>query len=117
MTRGARIGLFLAASIVTSVFFIDFCGFVYGCGCQSIWAGADSACNIHTHGVKHCPFCSIGLPGPVGVWALIVASQAGICFGVPGLGTVVRSIAAFAAFPVTGGILALVIGVFLGYWH
>ena len=39
-----------AAAAFTSVFFIDFCNLVYQCGCRSLWAGADAACNIHTHG-------------------------------------------------------------------
>ena len=116
MTRWPQVAPFLAAAIFTSVFFIDFCGLVYACGCRSLWAGADAACNIHNHGGKHCPWCSIGLLPSVGVWAIIVLSQAFVSFRLPGLGTTGRTVATFAAFPLTGGMLALILGLWTGYW-
>lgn len=116
MSNRGRITLFIAAAVTSSLFLIDFCNLVYACGCRSLWAGADAACNIHTHGVKHCPWCSIGLPGSVSVWAIIIASQSFICFRINRLAAVTRSLAAFAAFPVTGGLLALVVGLWTGYW-
>ena len=116
MTARARIALFTASAAVTSVFFIDFCSLVYACGCRSLWAGADAACNVHIHGVKHCPWCSIGRAGSLGVWATIITSQAVACFGLAGLSPPARCISAFAAFPLTGGVLAFLAGAWLGYW-
>lgn len=112
-----RWGVFLAAAVVTSVFFIDFCNLVYACGCRSLWAGADASCNIHTPGAKHCPWCSIGLLPSVGVWAAIVGSQAAVWFGFPRLPLLLRGFGTFAAFPVTGGILAIAVGLWTGYWR
>jgi hypothetical protein len=116
MTVRARVLLFLAAAVVTSVFFIDFCNLVYRCGCRSLWAGADAYCNIHVRGVKHCPWCSIGTAGGVAVWSAIVASQAAVCFGMTRLSLVASCIVTFSTFPLVGGVLALATGLWLGYW-
>jgi hypothetical protein len=116
MSRRARVGVFLAAAAVSSIFFIDLCNLVYACGCRSLWAGADAACNIHTHGVKHCPLCSVGLAGSLAVWVGIVATQGAVVFRASSLQPVVRSILAFAAFPFVFGAIAVGLGLWLGYW-
>jgi hypothetical protein len=41
-----------------SVFFLPFCGFVFGCGCSFLWSGALSHCNIHNPIPPNCPWCS-----------------------------------------------------------
>ncbi|HYP09364.1 MAG TPA: hypothetical protein VER03_24275 [Bryobacteraceae bacterium] len=107
--------LAIAATVVTSVLFIDFCNLVYACGCRSLWAGADAMCNIHHAGAKHCPWCSIGLAGSVSVWLAIVGAQS-LCALRAGGGWILRSALTFGAFPVVGGALAVALGVAQGYW-
>jgi hypothetical protein len=111
----AKALIFLAAATLTSALFINFCDLVYQCGCESLWAGAADHCNIHDPDSRHCPWCSIG-KGVYAVWGVIVATQAGVTFGWRGLGLLPRILLALAAFPVTGGILAAIIGLAKGYW-
>src|SRR5918996_615143 len=44
-----------------SIFFLSFCGFVFGCGCSFLWSGGLSHCNIHNPLPPNCPWCT----GPV----------------------------------------------------
>jgi hypothetical protein len=50
------------AEIVTlgliSIFFLPFCGFMFGCGCSFLWSGALSHCNIHNPMPPNCPWCT-----------------------------------------------------------
>jgi hypothetical protein len=108
-----RLAVFAFAAAVTSVFFIDFCALVFQCGCRSLWAGAAEHCNIHTPNVRHCPFCVIGGRA---IWAIIVAAQAGVAFGLRRVGSATLAIAALLAFPAVGGIAALIAGLSTGYW-
>src|SRR5512145_547443 len=101
--------IFVAAAAVTSALFINFCDLVYQCGCESLWAGAADHCNIHDAESRHCPWCSIGNAGAFAVWGTIIASQAAITFGLPQLGPPARALLALAAFPVVGGILAVIL--------
>lgn len=108
--------IFLLAATVASVFFIDFCNLMYACGCRSLWAGADTHCNIHHATGRRCPWCAIGLVGGVAVWGAIVGSQAAVVWAWRGEGAITRLVLALAAFPVTGGALALALGWARGYW-
>jgi hypothetical protein len=112
-----RLVIFLAAAMVTSVLFINFCNLVYQCGCESLWAGAADHCNIHNPQSRHCPWCSIGTAGGIAIWACIVAVQALVAFRWQGIGFLPRAIFALLAFPVTGAILAVLIGLAQGYWR
>jgi hypothetical protein len=112
--RGA---VFLASAAFTSVFFIVFCNAVYGCGCEPIWGAGAKYCNIHAAHGKHCPWCSFGTAGYAGVYGTILAAQAWCAFG-PFFGSSgKRLMAGLLAFPAVGAILALVLGLFTGYWH
>jgi hypothetical protein len=111
-----RVAIATAAAAFTSVFFIDFCNLVYQCGCRSLWAGADAACNIHTYGVRHCPWCSIGAAGGILIWASIVGSQIFIALRSRYLRWYSTAVASFAMFPLVGGVLALGLGLWFGYW-
>jgi hypothetical protein len=115
--RTGKILIFTAAAIVTSLLFINFCALVYQCGCESLWAGAADRCNIHDAHSRHCPWCSIGTAGAGTVYAAILAAQAGVVFFWPGVAWLPRAILTLLAFPVTGGILALVLGWVKGYWQ
>ena len=108
--------IFVICAAITSLLFIDFCDLIYQCGCESLWAGAADHCNIHDPDSRHCPWCSIGTGGAIAVWGTIVAAQAGVVFAWRGLAPASRAALALAAFPVTGGILAVIIGLAKGYW-
>ena len=108
--------LALAAAVVTSVLFLDFCDLMYACGCRSLWAGADAMCNIHNAHSRHCPWCSIGVSGGVAVWLAIIGAQSMLALRTGG-GWILRSLTTFGAFPVTGGLIAIAIGIAQGYWR
>lgn len=105
----------LVAATVTSTSFIKVCDWVFRCGCDWLWAAADAHCNIHVAGGKHCPFCSFGYFGYAGIFGTIVAVQAVFAF-LPNWSAKSRLAAAVASYPVTFGILALVLGKYTGYW-
>jgi hypothetical protein len=105
--------IFLASAAVSSAFFIDFCALVFACGCHSLWAGADRACNIHLAGVHHCPWCA---HNPVFAFAAMVGPQALISFRPAAWSWWKRLALALAAFPIFGGIAAVIYGVASGYW-
>ncbi|MCX6596771.1 MAG: hypothetical protein NTV70_10430 [Acidobacteria bacterium] len=100
---------------LNAAFIINLCDLVYRCGCRSWWAGAEAMCNIHQHGVRHCPFCSHGIALPAGVFAGVAAVQLWLSFRP--WPPVVRFGAAVAAFPLVGGASLLVLGLFDGYWR
>jgi len=108
--------IFIVAAAITSVFFINFCAAIFRCGCVSLWNGADAHCNVHLAESRHCPWCQYGRIASAVPWALIVGVQAGISFRPRSLHPGARLIAALTAFPLTGGLLAVVYGVSVGYW-
>lgn len=117
MSKLQGTAIFLVAASVTAVFFIDFCNWIYVCGCRSLWAGADAHCNIHQAGAKHCPFCSIGTFGAATVFFAIVVPQGILSFRPARWKWPVRLAAALAAFPAVGSVIALSLGEYLGYWN
>ncbi|MBK9169273.1 MAG: hypothetical protein IPM24_17675 [Bryobacterales bacterium] len=104
--------VFLAAAAFASVFFINYCDWVFDCGCQSLWAGAADHCNIHS-GPRYCPWCA---RNPAPAYLGIVIPQALIAFRRGPWSWYTRLAAALAAFPVCGGIAALIYGWTTGYW-
>ena len=109
-----KILIFFAAAAVTSIFYINFCALAFQCGCHSLWAGADAACNIHHAGARHCPWCA---QSPVWPAAAMFGSQAAISFWPGQRNWGLRLAAALAAFPVAGGIVAAIHGHLTGYWN
>lgn len=111
--------VFGVALSITSLFFINFCATVFQCGCQSLWGAADKYCNIHAahshHGVKGCPWCSFGYGGYALVFGSIATAQLLASF-IPRWNWPVRLTLAVAVFPAVGGLLALVLGLYTGYW-
>ena len=106
--------IFAVAAATTSLLFINWCDLVYRCGCRSLWNGAAVACNIHTPGVAHCPWC-VGSAGDIS-YGLILLTQAIISFWPGTLPATQRLLWALLAFPVVGGIAALAFGWASGYW-
>jgi hypothetical protein len=117
LSRKALALTFLAAAVVTSVFFIDLCNFAYSCGCRSLWAGAASECNIHHAGSRHCPWCSVGTAGGILVYSAILAAQAAVVYLGPGEDWKVRLVLAIVAFPIAGLAIAAAMGLSTGYWQ
>jgi hypothetical protein len=105
----------LVSFVVTCVFFINFCAWVFQCGCHSLWAGADAACNVHALQGPHCPWCARGGSGYVMVMTLICAPQ----FAVAALTTgnrFVRTVVALAVGSAAGLATALAFGWYDNYW-
>jgi len=103
--------------MVNSVLFINFCASAFQCGCASLWSGADTYCNVHLAGSRHCPWCAHGLAASLFPWALIAAAQAAVSFWPRPIPTAVRLISAVAAFPAIGAVIALAYGLASGYWR
>lgn len=107
---------FLLSLVVDCVFFINLCSWIFKCGCRSLWAGADMACNIHMAHGKHCPFCAHGWQGQAVVMIAIIAPQIFIAFRTPWKWPI-RALAALAMFPLVESIAAFVLGRADGYWN
>ena len=111
----AKIAVFAAASGVAYVFFIDWCDFIFDCGCRSLWAGAAEHCNIKNASPPHCPWCiERGRYGSAAFGAVVVA-QAGPAFWPDPL-TRSRILLVFLAFPAAGALAGLLTGLYTGYW-
>ena len=110
-----RAAVFGLAATITGLLLIDFCGWIYGCGCQSIWKSLDKYCNIH-HGPKHCPWCTHGGIGFLISAVFVMGTQGLVAFKGFGLSLLMRFILCMTAFPTIGGIVAWIVGSFQGYW-
>jgi hypothetical protein len=108
--------IFAAASGITFTFFLNFCNWVYRCGCQSLWAGAAEHCNMHHATGRHCPFCVHGTSAYYFVLAWILIPQFILSWCPIHWGWVFRLMAALLLFPVTGLLAAASFGWWDGYW-
>ncbi|PYT14291.1 MAG: hypothetical protein DMG59_17730 [Acidobacteria bacterium] len=115
MRLAARLSPFLISFAVTCTFYINLCAWIFKCGCRSLWAGADAACNIHALHGKHCPWCSHGQAGYAIVMVLLCAPQLAVSLW-PRWSWPVRIAAAVALFPAIGAVVALAFGWLDGYW-
>jgi hypothetical protein len=106
---------FAISFVVDCVFFINLCSWIFKCGCRSLWAGADAACNIHMAHARHCPFCAHGSVGQAIVMIAIMGPQLVISLRTPWTWPF-RLLAALALFPIVEGAAALVLGLSDGYW-
>ena len=93
-----------AILVATSVFLYPLCHVVFRCGCETMWGGAATNCNVHAKQGAHCPWCDHRTLGTVG-FLLTLAGQGAVF-------TVVlvkkRSVAAATALAVTALPLAVV---------
>jgi hypothetical protein len=115
-TVGVGLGILAIVGGLTAVFGMTLCDFVFDCGCQGWWAAGAAHCNIHTPGVKHCPWCAADTLGQVLICLGIGIPQVLFSF-YPGRWNWKRrlpaaTIAALAAVLGT----AWVSGVVAGYW-
>jgi hypothetical protein len=105
---------FALSFAVDCLFFINLCAWIFKCGCHSLWAGADLACNIHMAHGKHCPFCAHGWMGQALVMVAIAAPQ--VFVSLRPWPWPVRMLAALALFPLVEGLAAFVFGFTYRYW-
>jgi hypothetical protein len=105
---------FALSFAIDCVFFINLCAWIFRCGCHSLWAGADMACNIHMAHAKHCPFCSHGWQGQALVMIAIAVPQ--VFLSMRPWSWPIRLAAAIAMFPVMETLAALVLGWSDKYW-
>jgi hypothetical protein len=110
-----RLSSFAVSFAVTCTLFINFCAWIFKCGCMSLWAGADMACNIHAAAGRHCPWCSHGQAGYTLVMMLLSAPQLAFVLS-SRFGWVTRTSVALLLFPAMGLVAALGIGWWDGYW-
>ena len=110
------LAIFLGVASVTSIFFINFCGTVFQCGCQSLWAGADAYCNIHNPASRHCPWCAVGTVAQYSIYGAMIGVQAFLSHFPFAWNWPRRLMASLLAFPMVGGLAALVLGWATGYW-
>ena len=106
---------FAISFVVTCVFFIDVCGWVFDCGCRSLWAGADAACNVHGPG-RHCPLCSGGVVTYAGVMATICVPQLAVSTRTT-WSRATRMSLCLVLFPVAMIATSLLLGWTSGYWQ
>jgi hypothetical protein len=108
--------IFGLAAIPTAAFSINFCAWIFGCGCRSWWSGAAMACNIHMQSGRHCPWCVDNGLGFRVAFSLILAVQIGTSFLSTRLTWKYRLALALAAFPLIGAAVAAIYGWVLHYW-
>ena len=115
-THGSGRWLAISAALATAgVFFIDVCNAIFACGCRSLWAGIAEACNIHSAGPPHCPWCQYPTAGAVAFFA-VAAAQVAVVFWPGRLGLWARFALALALLPLVGGAVGLLQGWFWGYF-
>jgi hypothetical protein len=116
VSRFVRISPFLISFAVTCTFFINFCSWIFQCGCRSLWAGAEMACNIHALHGRHCPWCSHGYAGDAVVMIGMCAPQLAVAMFTRWSWTA-RTLAAIGMFPAMGSVIALIFGRIDSYWR
>src|SRR5437588_537834 len=109
-----RISPFLLSFSITSAFFINLCNAIFRCGCRSLWAGADIACNVHAEHGHHCPWCSHGNTGYAIAFILICIPQ--LAISLTRWSWPARALLATAMFPAAGLGIALMFGWIDSYW-
>ena len=107
---------FAISFAVTCLFFINVCDWIFDCGCHSLWAGADAMCNVHLANSPHCPICSRGIAGYIGIMAVVTAPQLAASFWLPS-SRLVRILLCLLLFPLGMLAVGLLAGTLDGYWR
>jgi hypothetical protein len=66
---------FLLFATLVALLKYSLCGWIFRCGCVSLWGGAAEHCNVHLARTFHCPWCEHPGLGALG-FALMFAGQA-----------------------------------------
>ena len=110
----------VAAAVCAGVFFIDACGWIFDCGCTSLWAGGAALCNTHHATGPRCPWCAHPVAGATAFFGVLMAQAGAIYAPVPttflAIGIWGRFAAALVAFPVVVAVVGLMHGAWYGYW-
>jgi hypothetical protein len=106
---------FAVSFTLTCLFFINICDWIFGCGCRSLWAGADVMCNVHLAGSRHCPFCSHGVAGYAAVMSALSAPQFAVSVW-SGWGRAARIAACLLLIPAAMLAVGVIAGFYEGYW-
>ena len=104
-----RLAGWIGLGLLSYVLYLDVCNFIFRCGCRSLWAGATTQCNIHQHGVKHCPICLLPTSEYLALFAMILIAQG--LFARRG-----KWLWATLSFPVIASLQAIALGLLKGYW-
>jgi hypothetical protein len=107
---------FAISFAVTCLFFINVCDWIFDCGCHSLWAGADAMCNVHLANSRHCPICSRGIAGYIGIMAVVTAPQLAASVWLPS-SRLVRILLCLLLFPLGMLAVGLLAGTLDGYWR
>jgi hypothetical protein len=110
-----RLVPFAVSFTVTCLLFIDVCNVIFGCGCRSLWSGADAMCNVHLPVAPHCPFCSRGIAGYAAIMTLVAVPQLAVSTWSRWSQTA-RIIVCLLLFPAGMFAVGVVAGVYDGYW-
>lgn len=115
MNVSSKHWVFFAAAAVTGIFFVDWCGVVFQCGCRSLWNGIATYCNIHAASGPHCPWCEHPVLGGGIAFGAAIAAQ---WFAVYKTATSApkRLVVALLAFPLASGLIAFVQRFVWSYW-
>ena len=103
-----RLAYWALLALLTQVFLIRLCGWIYQCGCLHWWQGGAAQCNIHLAHAKHCPLCATPYVYDALLFGIVVAQGWFIGRG--------NWLWAALAFPGITLLSALVLGWYLGYW-
>jgi hypothetical protein len=106
---------FAVSFVLTCLFFINICDWIFSCGCHSLWAGADAMCNVHVPASRHCPVCSRGIAGYIAIMAAISAPQIAASMWIP-RSRVTRTAVCVLLIPGAMAAIGLVLGSYDGYW-
>jgi hypothetical protein len=109
--------LFGVSAGISLALILNLCDAVFACGCKSAWNGGAEQCNVHQHGVHHCPWCSVGTEGFWLAMVLLLIPQLVFSFWPAGWAWRVRIPVVLAMFPIAGGLVGLGYGWYLGYWR
>src|SRR5262245_8540688 len=103
------------AFAVTAPFFINICGWLFQCGCHSLWNGASRACNVHAADMHHCPFCTMG-PAGYAFMGFVVAAPQLLALRYQKGSSAARAVTSIVLFVLTIIAGGLVVGWAHGYW-
>ena len=112
---GDRFLPFTLSLTATCLLFLDVCAWIFECGCRSLWAGADTLCNVHMADSRHCPFCSHGTVGYAAVMIAVCVPQAAVS-GWTRYRRTTRVLMCLLAFPATMVGVGLLLGAYERYW-
>jgi len=112
-----KLAVYLGVFAFTALTAIQFCGWIFGCGCHAMWLDGAAHCNIHHKTGPHCPWCTHGGAGFVISMVPVFGAQAWAVFRAGDWGWKTRLGLALVSYPLVGGILGAIVAWVQGYWN